>query len=557
MKNKKDTNNYVVTFPLETEKWQEDLLERSLHRVYDLHNKTTKIILDTLKREEEKINAVKSIMKKISSYPSKEKRTDKQNEEIKQLFEEINQILDTIKTHDIPNLKRYPTKNRNLISKYGLYDIINMLLYDNIGGKDENGNDLTFKSYFPPIDTTVTCEECNKVWRSLEDYLFHGGKEIHLKKQSEFNTFGYAIKERSKACTIEKDVTSKKFYLVLTKNKKTVKIPIKVKNYGFDGFEYEQRALHSKIVKITIKRDKVRGKYKYYVQLTVKGTPFNKGRMLGDGVVGIDPGTRHITCYGKTVRQYTSSVDISKLRKKKKKLQQDIDRSRRIYNPNKYNDDGTIKKGNKEPWKITKNCRKKINEVKEIERKIEAKREIDQYQFVNSILCEGNEFHYEKTDMKSLSKRSKGVRYNKDGTCKSNKRYGKSIGDIAPSSLISKLEGKVKFLGGTWVDINQKDARATGTDHTRFGKSNNFNDYTKDEYYTKIKNGYAIKLSNDMVHDRDSHSAFNLKHFNNKTKSYNINEMNEDYSNFVNAEKDAFERHELDADKLLKYQSTI
>ena len=159
--------------------------------------------------------------------------------------------------------------------------------------------------------------------------------------------------------------------------------------------------------------------------------------------------------------------------------------------------------------------------------------------------------------MEGLKKRAEGVRYNEDGSCKSNKRHGKSINDVAPSSILNKLENKVKFLGGTYDVINAKDAKATGTDHTKFNKSNKFSEYTKEEYYTHIDKGNAIKLSNGVVHDRDAHAAFNLKHFNPKTKEYDILGLKENYPDFCNAEKEAFERKELDIEKLKKYQSTV
>ena len=48
----------------------------------------------------------------------------------------------------------------------------------------------------------------------------------------------------------------------------------------------------------------------------------------------------------------TGSECKSSMRKKIQKISQSMDRSRRISNPNKYNEDGTINRSNRDPWEI-------------------------------------------------------------------------------------------------------------------------------------------------------------------------------------------------------------
>lgn len=562
MKRKKSsTPNYVVYFPLITEQWQEDLLEKFFYHINRLENDFVHIIKYMMKKNEDKFNEIKDINKQIGNFPPEEKRTKEEEKEIKQLKDLRKEILLSITTDEVPELKSYP-KTCSFFSENGFVAVCNKLLYNKIGGINEQGNDLTYTSLFPCIGTNTTSVIGENKYAAFERFMFGNGKSIHYKKPNETKTVTYKVTDNQTSCTIDKENKC----LVLKKSQgfnkgKIMNIPLKLKKSNStkmnEGVIYEQMALECKIVKITIKREMVRGKYKYYVQLTVEGIPYNKGRKLGEGVIGNDPGISHITCYGKNVLQYSVPNEILNLGKKETEIQRAIERSLRLHNPNKYNDNGTIKENNRDKWVVTKNCKKLKNQLKEIKRKIKAKRNVCEDEFVIKVLSEGNEIHVENTNIEGMAKRAKGIRYKKDGTYQSNKRYGKSIGNAAPSSVNTKLKNKFKYLGGTYIEINSKDAKATGTDHTRLTKSDNFSDYTKEEYYTKIENGKAIQLSNGDIHDRDAHSAFNLKHFNPNTKEYDIIGMKEDYDKFCKAENEAFERNELDKKKLMRYQSTV
>ncbi|MFR3257386.1 MAG: hypothetical protein ACLTRS_09260 [Lachnospiraceae bacterium] len=55
--------------------------------------------------------------------------------------------------------------------------------------------------------------------------------------------------------------------------------------------------------------------------------------------------------------------------KKIQALSQSMDRSRRISNPDKYNEDGTIKRSNHEPWRHSENYLKMSRMLKTLHRK--------------------------------------------------------------------------------------------------------------------------------------------------------------------------------------------
>ena len=60
--------------------------------------------------------------------------------------------------------------------------------------------------------------------------------------------------------------------------------------------------------------------------------------------------------------------------RKKRILQRKLDRRRRANNPNKYNEDGTINKSNREKWIQSENYKKTRKELAEMSRKVADKR---------------------------------------------------------------------------------------------------------------------------------------------------------------------------------------
>ena len=101
-----------------------------------------------------------------------------------------------------------------------------------------------------------------------------------------------------------------------------------------------------------------------------------------------------------------------------------MDRSRRATNRNKYNADGTIKKGNKDKWIRSKRYWKRLFELREICRKLAAKRKLMHNHMANKVLAMGNEIYCETMNYKGLQKT----------------KFGKRIGYKAPSSFLTYSE---------------------------------------------------------------------------------------------------------------------
>ena len=121
-------------------------------------------------------------------------------------------------------------------------------------------------------------------------------------------------------------------------------------------------------------RKTIRGKVEYYLQLVMKGIPPQKREVI-EGEVGLDIGISTLAAVSDQevmIEEFCEGLDM--LEKEKRLILRKMDRSRRATNHHKYNDDGTFKKGNKDKWIRSKRYWKNLFELKEICRKLAAKR---------------------------------------------------------------------------------------------------------------------------------------------------------------------------------------
>ncbi|MCQ2128803.1 MAG: hypothetical protein MJZ08_05155 [Bacteroidaceae bacterium] len=239
--------------------------------------------------------------------------------------------------------------------------------------------------------------------------------------------------------------------------------------------EYELFALceiqkdSTKLRNLAIVRKEIRGKYKYYVQFSIAGTPYNKGRELGEGIVGIDPGPSKIAVVSdNVVRIIPLAESIERDERETKRLQRKLDRSRRAMNPNNYNEDGTISKG-KHDWIKSHHYEETRSILADRQRKLAAKRKIAHNELANELLQMGNEFRVENNSFRSMQARTKETTKNAKGKNRSKKRFGKSLANRAPAEFLTILANKVKqYENGVYVDIPastacmQEHKRTTG-----------------------------------------------------------------------------------------------
>ena len=473
--------NFIVEFPLKTEKYQEDILNKRFEIGRQIYNS---LIHVTQKRYKEMIKTKKyrSLMSSLTG----NKKTDKE------IWKQINDIR-----------KQYG------MSEYSFH-------------KDVKIMQEHFKDN---MDSFTAQKIATELWKSYDKFFYGNGKKIYYKKYGEMNS----LEGKSNKTGIRfKD--DRIFWNGL-------EMPVVI---DYDN-DYEYQAMQSEICYNRIIRKYVRNKYKFYVQIVLKGNPpvkvdRNTGEIkhcIGEGDVGIDIGTRTVAIASQSDVTILELADrIQTIENQKQKLLRKMDRSRRAVNPDNYHEDGTIKKqGNKKViWKKSNHYIKYQNELKELYRKQADIRKYQHECLANYIISLGNKVYVEKMNFAGLQKRAKNTEKNEKGKFKRKKRFGKSLANKAPSMLLNIIDRKLGYYGKELIKINTFEAKASQFNH--------FNGiYTKKSLSQRWNDFDGIKIQRDM------YSAFLIMNIADDLKSFDMNKCNERFENF-------YQLHNLEVKRL-------
>lgn len=463
-------SNFIVEFPLKTEKYQEDVLNKRFKVGRYIYNSLVNV---TQKRYKEMIKTKK--YRNLISVLTENKKSNKE------IWKQINDIR-----------KQYG------MSEYSFHEDVKQM-----------------QNHFKDnIDSFTAQKIATQLWKSYDKLFYGNGNKIYYKRHGELN----ALEGKSNRTGIRfKDNT------ILWNG---LKIPVVI---DYDN-DYEYQAMQSKICYNRIIRKYIRNKYKYYVQIVFKGNPPIKliaetgeiKHYMGTGDVGLDIGTRTIAISSQSDVKILELADrIQNIEDQKKKLLRKIDRSRRATNPENYNEDGTIKKhGNKKVlWNQSNYCIKYQNELKELYRKQADIRKYQHECLANYIISLGNKVYVEKMNFAGLQKRAKKTEKNDKGRFKRKKRFGKSLANKAPSMLLTIIDRKLRYYGEKLIEINTSEARASQFNH--------FDGTYKKKSLSQRWNDFdGLKIQRDM------YSAFLIMNINDNLKSFNIDKCNERFENF-------------------------
>ena len=405
-------SNFIVEFPLKTEKYQEDVLNKRFKVGRYIYNSLVNV---TQKRYKEMIKTKK--YRNLISVLTENKKSNKE------IWKQINDIR-----------KQYG------MLEYSFHEDVKQM-----------------QNHFKDnIDSFTAQKIATQLWKSYDKLFYGNGNKIYYKRHGELN----ALEGKSNRTGIRfKDNT------ILWNG---LKIPVVI---DYDN-DYEYQAMQSKICYNRIIRKYIRNKYKYYVQIVFKGNPPIKliaetgeiKHYMGTGDVGLDIGTRTIAISSQSDVKILELADrIQNIEDQKKKLLRKIDRSRRATNPENYNEDGTIKKhGNKKVlWNQSNHCIKYQNKLKELYRKQADIRKYQHECLANYIISLGNKVYVEKMNFAGLQKRAKKTEKNDKGRFKRKKRFGKSLANKAPSMLLTIIDRKLRYYGEKLIEINTSEARAS------------------------------------------------------------------------------------------------
>lgn len=428
----------VVTLPLKTEKWQEDILQKRFELCRKIYNNMLHYEMKQLNKvlhDKRYIDSKKIITKTYKIADDKEKRARKRTEEYKQAVKISNEVL----------------------KEYGLteYGFKNEVLKQRAVYKTNISSTVAYLSVASPL------------WVAMDKYLFGNGKTLHYKKYNTLNSM--ASDGKSGIRMVDKDgkaIFSRESAMPIWINMsvpkgKTLLMPVIIDKKDLYKIEMMSRKL--KVIRIT--RKLCGAKYKYYAQFTVEGRPAirydkdgNIKNPVGNGKVGIYIDTTSITLALENGDNKTISLQHDNTSNEKiAELQRYMDNSRRATNPDNYNADGTVKKGitidgkkSKLRWNYSNGYNRARLELKNLYRVDAENRKLEKQILANKILSYGDNFAINDYPFQYAAMRKKMFNENTLQDEK-HKKAGDKIGNNAPATLVVLLDSKLKAKVGAGV----------------------------------------------------------------------------------------------------------
>lgn len=381
------------------------------------------------------------------------------------------------------------------------------------------------KRHFDCVDINTAHKIATRAWNAMEKVRKGDAKKVQFIKYGEMTS----IEGKDNKMGIKfRDGNLKKGESEFVLKMNDFTLPILINKQ--DMYARESLLNRKKIKYCRILRKIIRGKVRFFIQLVIDGIPPAKRdkqtgrfkRKLGKGRVGIDEGIQTIAVSSEKLCLLRELCpDVEKVEKEKRLILRKMDRSRRATNPNKFNPDGTIKKGNREPWFYSKNYIQLLLKYKDLYRKQQAKRRQSHNRLTNVLLALGDTFYVETMNMKGLMKRAKETTINKKtGKMNSKKRFGKSIANKAPALFLEILENKLKFFGGTLHRVNTWKVKASQFSH----ETGECTKKSLGQRWHKCEDGTFVQ--------RDLYSSFLLQHVKENLEEIDVEWCNKNFEHF-------------------------
>ena len=142
----------------------------------------------------------------------------------------------------------------------------------------------------------------------------------------------------------------------------------------------------------------------WYMQIVMEGLPPTKSRVIGQGAVGLDIGPSAIASFSLGQAELEPFCpSVTQPWKEVRRIERGLDRSRRATNPEHFNANGTVKKGNKH-WKRSRRYQQLALKRRDRERRLAAERKRSHGELANRILARGKTVKTEKLSYNSFQK---------------------------------------------------------------------------------------------------------------------------------------------------------
>ena len=234
-----------------------------------------------------------------------------------------------------------------------------------------------------------------------------------------------------------------------------------------------------------------------------------------EGRVGIDIGTQTVAVVSKDEAKLLElAPDLDNIEKEKRILQRKLDRQRRANNPHKYNEDGTIKKNN-EKWFQSKRYLKTKNKLAELQRVLADKRKQEHNKLANWVLSLGDEVYVETMNYKGMQAKSKNTTINENtGRFNSKKRFGKSLANKAPSLFLTILDNKLKWQNKEIKKIDTYSVKASQYNHIedsyiKKSLSERWNNFGEFKIQRDLYSAFLIMCTKDCLKKTDREMCIN------------------------------------------------
>ena len=407
-KEKETAPSFVLTLKLNTEKYQEDILDKRRdigRRIYNacLNELGKRYVLMTQsKKYQGAIN--------LPAKTEKEKRN--------QLLREIS--------------KKYK------LTEYSMHKFVKPIQHH----------------YSKNIDAFTAQKIATRCLKAFKGQIYHTAKKVHFKKYGEMNSL--EGKSNSAGIRFRGDI--------VYWNGLSIKVSINPKD------EYAQMALMLRIKYCRILRRGTKYYLQLIIEgippVKIDKETGEFRHKIGNSKVGLDIGPQTLGDVSDNEANLLElAPEINTPYKEISRIQRKMDRSRRENNPGKYNSNGTINRNNKDKWIKSKNCLKLQHKLQKKQGKLKDIRRQSHNRLANEIISQGIDVYVETMSFKGLQKRAKKSTKNKNGKINSKKRFGKSLANKAPASFLTILDNKLKWQGAELHRIETAQVKASQYNH--------------------------------------------------------------------------------------------
>ena len=439
MANKENKIMSVVTVPLITEKWQEDVLQKRFELCRKIYNNMLHYEIKQLNNalhDKRYVEAKKIINEVYKIDDELEKKSRKKSPEYKQAVKDSNDVL-----------KEYGLTKFGFIGQVAKFREV-------------------YRQNIPSVVASISI--ATPMWGAMEKFLFGNGNKLHYKKFNTWNSMasdgksGIRMIDQYGNTMFSREDGQQVCISMSVPKGKTLIMPMKIDKK--DLYKMEMLSKKLKIIRIT--RKLCGSKYKYYAQITVEGSPAirydkngNEKNTVGKGKVGIYINTTSVTLALENgdIKKFSLEYENDST-ERITELQRYIDNSRRAMNPDNYNEDGTIKKGitidgkkRRLHWNESNGYKRAKLELKNIYRIEAEKRMLERQVLANTIISYGDRFIVNDYNFQYAAMRKK-VLNESIGKVEKHKKKGAAIGNNAPATLITLIDSKLKAKAGISVE---------------------------------------------------------------------------------------------------------